>query len=153
METTFNKNIVTVFTLKLTVCGLLMILLTMQSCKKDNPKLETDRVREILTDRTWNIQTVTIGSTDKTTAYDGMTLSFTNTSYFAVNGGLVWPNTGTWAFADKTGKLITRGDGLAITVEEATAVKLVLKLTWAKTTLGSGRTSSLAGEHVFTFSK
>jgi hypothetical protein len=151
---TLNQNITTVIFLKLVACALLVSLLTILSCSpKDNPKLETDRVRELLTAGTWNIHTVTVDDIDKTSTYAGLTLAFNSTSYFATNGGIVWMATGGWAFADQRGKLITRGDGLSVTIEKVTTTTLVLTLTWTKTTLGSGRISSLSGNHVFTFNK
>ena len=134
---------------------LLMIngnLILLQGCKKDDPLPETERVKNLLKANTWRMQTVTVDGIDQTLVYAGLTLTFTDTNYSTANGGAVWPATGTWTFADQTGKLITRSDGLPVSIEEATTTKLSLKLTWAKTTLG-GRASSIAGVHVFVFGK
>ena len=140
--------------MRLATSSLLISLLILQSCsKKNDPKSQTDRVKEILTTNTWNLQTVTVDDVDQTSFYTGMTLSFTNTGYFTVNGGLVWPAMGAWTFADKTGKVITRSDDLTVTIDEASTTKLVLKLMWVKTTLGGGRSASVRGEHVFVFRK
>ena len=142
------KKITAIVLLMMTICHLMLF----QSCKKDDPIPETERVKSILKANTWRMQAVSVDGTDQTQVYAGLTLTFTDTNYSTTNGGVVWPATGTWVFADQTGKLITRSDGLAITVEEATTTTLSLKLTWANTTLG-GRASSVAGVHVFVFGK
>lgn len=123
------------------------------SCKDDRPEVETDRIKKLLTADTWKVQTVTIDDADNTAMYTGLTLKFDATRFISVNGGVVWPASGVWTFADATGKLILRGDDLAIAIEEITDAKLVLKLTWESTTLGSGRVSSIAGEHLFVFER
>lgn len=129
-------------------------LLFFQSCKKDDPTIaETDRVAGLLKANMWKMQSVMVDGMDKTTIYTGLILNFTATGYTTTNGGAVWPASGTWMFADATAKLITRSDGLALTVEEITTTKLSLKLNSTKTTLGGGRTSSVAGNHTFVFGK
>lgn len=155
MKSIVHLNTVTACSLRLVACCLLAIsLLSIQSCsKKSDPQPETDRVKELLKANTWKIQTVTVDNVDKTSVYAGLTLSFTDATYTTTNGGPVWPASGTWQFADDTGKLITRSDDLSISVEEVTTTKLSLKLTWAKTTLGGGRTASIAGSHLFVFGK
>lgn len=153
MKSIFNQDRVKTHSLRLAASTLLISLLVIQSCSKSDPKTKTDHVKEILTANTWNLQTVTVDDVDQTSFYTGMTLSFTNTGYFTVNGGLVWPAMGAWKFADNTGKVITRSDDLTVTIDEASTTKLVLKLMWVKTTLGGGRSASVRGEHVFVFGK
>jgi hypothetical protein len=150
MKTIFNTN----RSLQFAACGLLLIaLIALQSCgKKSDPTPPTEQTKAILKANTWNMATVTVDGTDRTSVYTGLTLSFTDTDYTTTNGRAVWPASGTWVFADPTGKVITRNDGLQITVEEAVAGSLKLKLTWNKTTLG-GRAESVAGVHVFSFVK
>ena len=99
------------------------------------------------------VQTVQVDAVDKTTVYKDLKLTFTATGFTATGGGSVWPATGTWKFADDTGKVITRGDGLSINLMEVSATKLVLTLTWTKTTLDGGRVEAVAGQNVFTFGK
>lgn len=128
-------------------------LLFTAGCKKDDPEPETERVRTLLKANTWAIQTVTVNSIDQTNLFTGLTLSFTNTNYSTNNGGVIWPSSGTWQFADDTAKTIIRNDGLQITINEVTGTTLKLALTWSTTTLGGGRTSSIAGDHEFNFIK
>lgn len=119
------------------------------------PAVETDAAKntKLLTAGTWSVQTVLVDGVDKTIVYKDLKLTFTATGFTSTGGGSVWPATGTWKFADDTGKVITRGDGLSINLTEVSSTKLVLALTWTKTTLDGGRVESVAGQHVFTFGK
>ncbi len=146
---------ITLKTLTVTILSMAMIVMVLfiQSCKTDDPTIaEVDRVATLLKANSWKMQSVIVDGTDKTTVYAGLTLGFTATSYTSSNGGLVWPASGTWTFADDTGKVINRNDGVIITVEEISTTKLSLKLNWAKTTLG-GRITGVAGNHTFVFGK
>jgi hypothetical protein len=126
-------------------------LLFLTSCKKDDPEPETARIQKILAANSWVIQTVTVNEVDQTNLFTGLTLSFTKTNYSTTNGGVVWPASGTWEFVDETAKTIVRNDGLQITINEVTNTSLKLSLTWSTTTLGGGRTASVAGDHEFSF--
>lgn len=127
------------------------VIISVQGCKDEVP--ETDRVKGILKASTWTMQTVVVDAVDQSTVYKGLTLNFTDTGYSSTNGGIVWPASGTWVFADASAKTITRNDNLAITITEVTDAKLILSLTWAKTTLAGGRIESVKGLNVFTFTK
>jgi hypothetical protein len=128
-------------------------LLFLTSCKKDDPEPETARIQKILAANSWVIQAVTVNEVDQTNLFTGLTLSFTKTNYSSTNGGVVWPASGTWEFVDETAKTIVRNDGLQITINEVTNTSLKLALTWSTTTLGGGRTASVAGDHEFSFIK
>jgi len=132
----------------------LMLMLQLSSCKKEEPSIqETEKVKKVLTSTTWKMQTVTVDGTDETSMYSGLTLKFTDTQYTTTNGKIVWPASGVWVFADKTGKLITRGDGIEVSVQQADADVLVLNFTWTTTAIGPGRVSAMKGKHIFTFVK
>ena len=148
------KKLITYSLTSLFIFGLLLIF----SCGPTDPTpaaepSATEQVKTVLTSGAWKIQSVAVDGTDQTSVYKGLSLSFTNTSVNATNGGAVWPSSDTWKFTDETGKSITRGDVIQVSVDEATVSKLVLKLTWTKTTLGSGRINSVKGVNVFTFGK
>lgn len=131
-------------------CGLLVL----QSCGgKGSDPSPADQMKTILTSGTWNLQTVSVDGVDKSSVYTGLTVRFTEGNFTTTNGRVVWPASGTWQFTDDTGKNITRGDGLAISIEEAITSKLVLKLTWSQTTLGQGRSNSVKGVNIFMFGK
>ena len=137
----------------ITAATVLTCLLALASCKKDDENLRTDRVRKLLTRNTWTIQSVEVDGLDKTSSHAGLTLHFTNTQFTTTHGGVVWPASGIWTFADDNGKRIVRSDDIEMIIEEVSATKLVLSFTWMETTLGPGRLSSTSGEHVFTFVK
>lgn len=131
----------------------------LQSCgsKGDPTPAETpaQKNQKILTSTTgvWTMQSVTVDDVDKTSIYSGLKLTFSNTGFTTVNGGVVWPASGTWKFSDDTGKTIERGDGLLIGVDEIQSNSLTLSLTWTQTTFGPGRVESTAGKHRFKFVK
>lgn len=128
-------------------------LFLLASCKKDDPKPETERVKELLKTNIWRIQNVTVDNTDQSALFTGLTLTFTDTNYSTTKGGVVWPGNGTWAFTDETAKKILRSDGVEIRVEEITASSLRLGLTRTSGTLGPGRVTSVSGNYLFSFIK
>ncbi len=129
-------------------------LLVIQSCgSKGGDPSPADQMKAILIAGTWNLQTASVDGVDKTPVYAGLTIKFTDGNFTTTNGRVVWPASGTWQFADETGKNITRSDGLSVAIDEATATKLVLKFNWNQNTLGPGRISSVKGQNIFTFGK
>ncbi len=114
---------------------------------------KSEEVTKILSGGTWKLSTVMVDGVDQTNVYKGLTLNFTSTSITSSNGGLVWPANSTWKFTDDTATAIDRGDGIKVTISEVKSDKLSLVLTWSKTTLGSGRASSVKGQHTFSFGK
>lgn len=127
-------------------------LLLVTSCKKsDDPQPETARVKGLLKANTWRIQSVNVDATDQTELFTGLTLSFTDTNYTATNGTVVWPASGTWSFTDATAKKVLRSDDVEVVIVEVTDSSLKLSLTWDTGTIGSGRTLSVEGNHVFSF--
>jgi len=144
--------------LPITLLGALMgLTLFLQSCGDggDPPPGETEaqRVTNLLTSGQWSVQSVLVNATDQTTVYKDLKVTFGATNYTSTGGYPVWPALGTWKFKDETAKVIDRNDGVSITVTEITSNKLILGLTWNKTTVNGGRTGSVAGQHVFTLAK
>lgn len=138
----------------LTVCVLGSILV-LSACKSDSPATlsKQDDVKAKLTSGAWKVSTVTVDNVDKTTTYQNLAITFTNTGFSSTNGGVIWPATGTWTFNSTDATAITRNDGLVVTLTEVTSTSLKLGLNWTKTTLGGGRVESVSGQHVFTFTK
>lgn len=139
--------------IKINTALLLMIIsvLLIQACKKDDPQLATDRIKALLIDGAWTLQTVLVDEVDKTSLYEGLVLSFTQTSFTSVNGGVVWPSNGSWEFKDASGETIVRGDGLEIAIVTIDKSTLQIAFTLVEGSLGEARQSSVAGDHVFTF--
>lgn len=138
----------------LTVASVLALTLSLDSCKSDDLSPSTkESAAKLLTSASWKVQSVTIDGIDKTSVFSGLILSFTTSSFTAINGDPVWPASGTWNFLDEEAKIIERNDGLEITVSEISENKLGLTLDWSKTTFETGRNLSMKGVHKFNFGK
>ncbi len=127
----------------------LSLLTILSACDNDDIN-EAERVKAILIGAAWNVESVFVSGTDQTSVYDGLQINFSESDYTAQNGGSVWTASGTWDFTDETAKSFLRDDGLSVSIVELEQKKLVLELTWDKTTLGSGRMASVDGRHTFT---
>jgi len=125
----------------------------LHGCAEDKPLLATESITNKLIAHTWKINRVSIAEVDQTALFQGMTLVFTASSFTSVNGGVVWPGSGTWKYTDETGKAIKRGDDVVVNLVEVSDAKLQVTLTWSKNTFAPGRISSIRGLHVFEFTK
>lgn len=126
----------------------------LSSCGGDEPGIsKQDDVRGKLISSTWKISSVTVDGTDKSSVYPNLSVTFTSTGFTTLNGGVVWPSTGTWTFTSDDATAIARNDGLVITIQEISNTSLKLGLTWNKNTIGPGRLESVSGQHVFSFGK
>ncbi|MFM9837453.1 MAG: hypothetical protein ACKVOQ_04270 [Cyclobacteriaceae bacterium] len=121
-------------------------LMLCAGCKKSS----TDPQPDLLTKKTWTVSSVVVDGVDKTSLFANMTLNFSDKTYTTTNGGGAWLASGTWTYATSSTTVITRNDGLQITIDELTETKLKLSFDWAKTTFG-GRIQSVGGKNVFTF--
>lgn len=136
--------------------GVMLILLnlfTLLACKDDNDPDPIAQNLALLASGTWNISSVTVDGTDQTSLFNGLSITFQDQAFSSANGGPVWPASGTWQFADATGTSFTRDDGVSVIIQALTEANLTLQLQWNETTLNSGRTSSIEGQHVFSFTK
>lgn len=131
----------------------LTAILLLVGCGGDSSPSASEITTKQFTSSGWKIGSVQVDGTDQTALFANMTLSFTATNYSTTKGGVVWPASGTWTFTDNTAKKIKRNDNLEVTINEISNTSLTLSLGWAAGTFGSGRTSSVAGNHVFSFVK
>lgn len=131
---------------------LLMGVLKITSCG-DDPISESERVASLLTAHTWKVFSVMVDNVSQSNLYTNFAITFTATGFTTTNGEPVWPASGTWTFKNENTKIITRGDGIEMKLSEINEATLKLELTWNKTTIGSGRISSIAGVHVFSLVK
>jgi hypothetical protein len=144
-----NKPFVYVLSL-----AVIVLLLVLSSCGGSDPAPSaSETTTKQLVSSGWKISSVSVDGTDQTALFANMTLSFTATNYTTAKGGAVWPASGTWSFTDNTAKKIKRNDNVEITIVEITDATLKLSLTWATGTFGPGRVESVAGNHVFSFTK
>jgi hypothetical protein len=122
------------------------------SCDKEKNEPSPDE-KALLTGGIWRVNSVTVDGVNKNDLFANFVLAFTETGFTASNGDPVWPASGSWVFADADQKSIVRNDGVEVTVQALSESALTLKLSWNKTTLGSGREASLQGSYVFVFRK
>ena len=125
---------------------------TLTSCEDDPTAVEKNR-KILTTGGPWSVESVTVDGADQTTVYDGLELTFANTTFSTVGGGVIWPASGAWDFSDKSAKTIIIDNDLSVEINEISQKKLVLELVWDKTTFGAGKKSSLSGSHAFTFTR
>jgi hypothetical protein len=129
--------------------------LTLTSCKNDDPgATETNLNR--LTAHQWNLTKVTVDGVDKTSLFTGLALQWNkDNSFTVVNGGVMWPSSGTWSFTDGTAQTLFVSLGNSadaeVTIETLNDTNLVISLHWDETTLGPGRVKSVEGDHIFEF--
>ncbi|MBI3221237.1 MAG: hypothetical protein HYZ44_17135 [Bacteroidetes bacterium] len=137
---------------KLLSCWMIAMVLLQASCNNEKTAAAPD-VKALLTGSTWKIKTVTVDGMNKNDLFTNLSVTFTATEFTALNGGLVWPASGTWTLSGADQRTIIRNDGTQITVAAISETELTLQLMWSKTTLGSGRVESIQGNHTFTFGK
>ncbi len=132
--------------------AVVILIAALAGCKKSDSLSVKQVNTNLLTSHVWKLQSLQVDNVDKTSLYTGMTLTVGAATYTSTNGAPVWAASGTWSFTDD-GKTIKRDDQVEVSVDQITDAQLVLSLTWNKTTLGGGRTSSVSGKHVYTFVK
>lgn len=140
----FNNSI-----LLLSLIGILMV--TCKSKNDPSPSGSTGSESSKLVGN-WVMQNVLVDGVDKTSTYSGMTLSFTATSFTSTKADPVWPSSGTWSL-NSNGTTFNRDDGVEVSIQAATTSSLKLGLSWSTKTYGPGKINSVAGNHVFTFTK
>lgn len=122
------------------------------SCGGDEPSA-TELMTKKLIVHPWILSSATVDATDKTSTYSGLSITFTKTGFTATNGLPVWPTSGTWEFTDKKGSEFITNDDLVVEIVQATSTTLTLSFSWDVTTFEPGRTKSVDGNHVFTFTE
>lgn len=138
-----------------TLCLLFIVSMAcfVQGCgsSSDPAPSEAQRVTSLLKTGTWKIQSVTVDGANQNSLYASLTLNFTDTNFTSANGEPVWPASGSWSFTSDEATSFKRNDGVLVSILDVTGTSLILQLTWTKTTIGPGRSTSLSGLTVFTF--
>jgi hypothetical protein len=125
-------------------------ILFLTGCNSDTELSPVEKNTKILISHSWKISSLKIDNVDETGLYPGMTITFTASGFSSTNGEPVWPSSGTWLFSDTDGLMISRSDGIALTIQSISESQLVIALPWSKTTFKGGRLESINGNHVFT---
>lgn len=134
----------------------LAVLIMIQGCGSSDEPSKRDQIKTLLIagGASWLTEEVTIDGTDNSGDFDGFSLKFKEGTYEAVNGGVVWPVSGTWNFVSDEAKSFVREDGVEVEIEELTETTLSIALNWTKTTLDTGgKISSRKGKHKFKFKR
>ena len=92
--------------------------------------------------------------------YKNLNISFTadadgtNGKYTSVNGGAIWPATGTWAYKNEEAKVMIRDDGLEIGIDAITEKTMTISFTrTGDTVFEGGRSAAVSGKHVMTMGR
>ena len=144
-----NKRI---FPYGITALVIFITTLIFSSCGSKDPSPKETNTK-LLTNGTWVINSVKVSGVDKTNLFTGMTITFTETDYTAVNGGPIWGSSQSWSFIDNSAKSFSISSGVEVDIIELIDTSLIIELTWDKTTLDGGRTKSVEGRHEFIFTK
>lgn len=134
-----------------TASSLLAAVLTLSHCDKTTPSAQ-ELVKRRLVGSVWQVKSVAVDGVDVTNNFAGMTIQFTETQFTSVNGGQLWPSSGSWQFRSLDGKVISRNDNLELNLN-VTDASLEIRLYWAVTTFGSGRPEGIKGNYTFVFAK
>lgn len=136
---------------------ILMLSLVLISCGDDDtgPAEPTaqERTSALLVGSPWTLQGVTVDGLNRTSAYAGLTVTFTGSAFTSTNGRGIWPASGTWTFANEEATIINRNDGKAITIQTVNQNLLRISMVIDQNSFVTGRTTSLAGTHVLVFER
>lgn len=142
------------------VVALVAMIGFMSGCDDDDdpgtPVDETEvaRVFSLLSASPWNVSAVTVDDLDFSSTYSGLNLSFAEGTYTSSNGGGIFSSAGTWVFASSAAEQLILDGDLEVDVLEISETSLVIGLVSTETSLGTGgRSESVSGTHVFTFTK
>lgn len=127
------------------------LLLVLPACKKKDPgPTEVERVSALLKGTgtiPWGISDVTVDGV-VLDLYQGLKVTFTDGAYTSLNGGVIWPPSGTWRFKDESAKVMIREDNLEITILEIDEKSMKVEFVWANDVFEGGRSKAVAGRHV-----
>lgn len=126
-------------------------LLTISSCKKDDPTAEEIFRKKIALAWKSSAVGVQFNSKDVNGVFKDFTITFTESQTYTTTVGNtpVWPASGKFtlkATSSSTGFSLVRDDGVEVTVDQLTEAKLVLKFPYVGK---SSRVGSVSGGYVF----
>jgi len=130
-------------------CFLILI-----SCSKSDPTpSETERVTELLQGSAWTIKEVKVDGV-VLDLYANLKVTFAKEgTYTSVNGGVIWPVSGTWKFKDETATTLVREDDLEIGIQNIDETSLTITFVWKDDVFIEGRGGAVSGRHEFVLSR
>ena len=115
---------------------------------------EVTRVFNLLSSSEWQVSEVLVDDLDLSSIYPGLSLTYDEGTYTSENGGRIIESSGTWVFTSTSAEQILLDNEVEMDVLEISESSLVIGLVWTQNTLGlGGRSESVSGNHVFTFTK
>lgn len=151
------------YSLRVMTLLLCMVLITYSAC--DKPVVEppdptaAEATTALLKGSAWVMSDVKVDDV-VLDLYKNLNISFTadadgkNGKYKSVNGGVVWPASGTWAFKNDEAKAMVRDDGLEIGIDAITEKTMTISFTrTGDTVFEGGRNKAVGGKHVMTLGR
>ncbi len=153
------------YSLRMMTLLLCLVLITYSSCDKTvveppEPPVPTaaEETAALLKGSAWVMSGVKVDDV-VLDLYKNLNISFTsdadgsNGKYTSVNGGVIWPASGTWKFKNADAKVMVREDGLEITIDAITEKTMTISFTRTGDTVFGGRTKAVGGKHVLTMGR
>ena len=142
---------------------LCLVLLTYSGCNPPEPPEPEPTAAEVTTallkGSAWVMSVVKVDDV-VLDLYKNLNISFTadddgtNGKYTSVNGGAIWPATGTWAYKNAEAKVMIRDDGLEIGIDAITEKTMTISFTrTGDTVFEGGRSEAVSGKHVMTMER
>ncbi|GAB1445989.1 MAG: hypothetical protein KF860_11520 [Cyclobacteriaceae bacterium] len=129
----------------------------MTSCKSETELTQKELVTaQLVADGdSWGVENVTVDDVDESGSFNNFSIKFEDKKFTTVNGGVVWPPSGTWSFTSEEATAFTRDDGIKVLIESLVGDQLSISFEWAETTLDAegGRITSRKGKHKFKFKR
>jgi hypothetical protein len=151
---------------KATTLLLCLLVATYSSCKKtivepvEPEPTPVEITTALIKGPAWVMSGVTVDGV-VLDLYKNLNISFTadadgkNGKYTSVNGGVLWPASGTWTYKTDEAKAMVRDDGLEITIDALTEKTMTISFTRTGDTVfeDGGRTKAVGGKHVLTLGR
>jgi hypothetical protein len=152
------------FSLPVITLLLFGVLITYSSCDNTvdppgpTPQTPAEETAALLKGSAWVMSGVKVDDV-VLDLYKNLNISFTsdadgsNGKYTSVNGGAIWPASGTWRFKNADAKAMVRDDGLEIGIDAITEKTMTISFTRTGDTVFGGRTIAVGGKHVLTMGR
>jgi hypothetical protein len=150
------------YSLKAMTFLLFLVLITYSACNPPEPPRPPTAAEEttaLLKGSAWVMSGVKVDDV-VLDLYKNLNISFTanddgtNGKYTSVNGGAIWPATGTWAYKNEEAKVMIRDDGLEIGIDAITEKTMTISFTrTGDTVFEGGRSEAVGGKHVITMGR
>ena len=153
MNTSYKKKNTTFSLSQSEVLALVIFLLSIAGCKKDDPLTAQETVTVMLTSaEAWQEPSVTIDGVDYSDLYKNFKIKFDQSTYTSSGGAPVWALSGTWIFINEEATVM-KLDGTREIEISITDDFLELTFQWTEDTFEPGRINSVKGKQKFKLKK